>query len=133
VNSVLSVLWKAIPQMALAMGILAAVTVLAATNHLASTETYGVVALILGVVGTAAAGILASPVANASAAPHLLIVLAVIGSVVAMGALGKFDSSQIQGVFAVILGGGAVGTGLMTVNSLGSSSGSGSTAQTSSS
>jgi hypothetical protein len=94
------------------LAVLAAISVLAVIGHtVTGSDAYGVLMLVAG--GTAVAGgiILGSTVPNNALFAHVILILAVIGMLVALSLQHLFTSTQVVGVFSVILGGGSVGVG----------------------
>ena len=94
--------------------ILAGVAILAYLDHLTSSDAFSVIMLVGG--GTAVAGGIAlgsTPITGLI--PHYILIAAVVAMTVALAIKGVFVPQQTIGVFSLILGAGAFGTGSAAV------------------
>lgn len=94
------------------LGLLAAAGVLASRGTISPSDAYGFLSLVIGATGVAGTIVLAGPTSNTQLAPHVLILLAVIGYTTALGYLGLFQGTEVIGVFGVIVGGGSLAIGV---------------------
>ena len=102
---------KALPQIVLLAALLAVVTVLGYTGHLAPTSTYNLVMAYIGAVGIAGAIVLGSSAPNSDTYPHLILAVLVLAAVAVLGIHNVFSDNQIQAVLALLIGAGALAGG----------------------
>ena len=102
---------KTLPQILLALAILAVAGILGARYTLTSADSFSMVMAVLGAVGISGGIILGSGTPNVTLVTHLVIFLAALGVVVALGVLGVYSSQQILSVVALAVGGGAWAAG----------------------
>lgn len=104
-------LLKSGAQPLIVLAVLAAIGVLTVVGSapVTSNQAYSVVMFITVATATAGGVILGGPTSNSNLAPHLLIILAILGLATALGVESVFTGGQISGIFAGLLGGGAIG------------------------
>lgn len=101
---------KSFVQLGALLAVLAAAGILATTTStLSGPQVFAMIGFIAG--GTAVAGGLALTSPTTSLIPHLVLILAVLALTVALAVKHVFGSTEVDGVFTFILGGGAVGAG----------------------
>ncbi len=107
----MKVLTDSLPKILLVLAILGTTAYLTVDGVLTSVMALGVLSLIVGATAVAGTIVLSGPQPNTDLVPHLVILLAIIGFVTALGAKGYFDGSDIVAIFGVLIGGGSVGLG----------------------
>jgi hypothetical protein len=108
---------KSLPQLLLALVVLAVVGVLAGLGSATSTQAYSVVMVVLAAGGVSTGIVLGSTQSNANLIPHLILFTAALVLVTVLGARGIFTNTQVDGVLALVVGGGALGIGSTAVTS----------------
>ena len=108
---------KTLPQTVVGLVLLAALTVFGYTGHVSASDTYNTLLAFIALVGASGLYVLASTWANSNAMPQLIVGVAIIGALVALGLHDVFTSTQLQGIMMLLLTGAAVGTGGVVVAS----------------
>lgn len=109
----MSAFLKTLPQTVIGLVLVAAYTVFGYTGHLNSADTYTALMASIGLVGATGIYILASQFSNMNALPHLIVGVGIVGSVIALGVHGIFNSSQIIAVLGLLFTGTAGSTGAL--------------------
>src|ERR1700676_3197319 len=102
---------KSAPQIALALALLALAGALGARHTLSAADSFSIVMAVLGAVGISGGIILGSATPNTSLVTHLIILMAALAVVTALGVIGIYSSQQILSVVALAIGGGAWAAG----------------------
>jgi hypothetical protein len=106
----LTALQKSLLQLGAVLAVLAAAGVLAVTTTtLDATQAFGIVGVIAG--GTAVAGGIALTATPSNMLPHIVLIAAVLGLMIALAIEGVWGQVEVTGVFTFIIGGGALGAG----------------------
>jgi hypothetical protein len=101
---------KSLLLLAAVLGVLAAVSVLSVlTTTLSGSDVFMVVGAVAG--GTAVAGGIALTSTPANVLPHIILILAVLGLMVALALEHVFGTAEVKGTVAFIVGGGIFGAG----------------------
>src|SRR5487761_1953970 len=107
----LDALYKAVPQLAIALAILGIMTAGAYTGHVSATLALGVIGTLIGLVGLVSITILNSPQPNSDLLPHLIFTLAVLTALTVLLFHSIITSDLMVTVLSPILGGGIVVAG----------------------
>ena len=104
-------LTKSLPKLAFVLAILGSVAWLTAEGVTTANDAMGFLSLVIGATAVAGTIVLAGPTSNANLIPHVVVLIAILGFVTAMGLLGIFTGTEIVAVLGVMIGGGSVGYG----------------------
>src|ERR1700722_17052295 len=107
--------WRSLLQMSAVLAVLATGGVLAViTTVLSGAILYGIVMAITS--ATAVAGGIALSSNPSNLVPHIVMIFAGLGLLVAMSVTQSWGSTKANGIFGSIIGGGALGAGINTIN-----------------
>ena len=100
-----------LPPTLVGLVLLGALTVFGYTGHLSAADTYTGLLAFIGLVGASGIYVLASNLTNAAAVPHLIVGIAVVGALIALGLHNVFASAQIVAILGLLLTGTAATVG----------------------